>query len=145
MDRIGNHIALISHVQTNKVHLLNLLNQFAMDLDSSSVFNQVLNGSFDVKLEFPKDSLIFKTVNMTNADLVVYDLARNDTIVSNSLEVKFNQVYYNLQSDPNPMATLTTDAEISGLGLRSNGFNFENFKFNISVNDGLIQNCAGIG
>ena len=93
---------------------------------------------------FPKTRLYLKH-KMTNADLVVYDLARDDTIFSNSMDVKFNQVYYSLQTSPNPMATLTTDAEIIGAGLRSNGFNIENFKFNISVNDGIIQNCAGIG
>ncbi len=130
---------LISDTKAKNIHMLYLLNQFEMDLDSTSFFNSILNGSFDVKLEFPKDSLIFKTLRMADADLLIYYLAENDTVISRSLTINLNNVYWDSDIDSNPMATLTTSGIIDAERFRTNSFDVDNLKFDVSVNNGLYK------
>jgi AsmA protein len=130
---------LISDTKAKNIHMLDLLNQFEMDLDSTSFFNSILNGNFDAKLEFPKDSIIFKTLRMADADLTIYDLAEDDTVISKSLTINLNNVYYDLDRDSNPMATLTTSGMFNAERFRTNQFDVDNIKLDVSAKSGLYE------
>lgn len=131
--------SLISDVKADKIDLLNLLNQFDMDLDSTSIFNLIINGDFNFKLEFPKDSLIFKTLRLADADLLVFDRSRDDTIITKSFTLDFNDIYYNLDIDSNPMSTLTTHGFYEASRLRTNSFDINNMMHKATVNNGLYK------
>ena len=130
---------LESGAKLDNLDLLDLLNQFELDLDSTSFFNKIINGSLDFRLEFPKDSLDFKLVRMKDADLTIYDLAKDDTLVAESLSVYFSDVFYNLNVDSNPMATLTTSGNIEGNRLKASSMDIANFKYDIKVKKGLYK------
>lgn len=129
--------SLSSDVKAEKIDLLNLLNQFELDLDSTSIFNLIINGDFNFKLEFPKDSLIFKTLRIADADLLIYDRSRDDTIITKSFTLDFNDIYYNLDIDSNPMSTLTTYGFYEANRLRTNSFDIKDLDHKATVNNGL--------
>jgi hypothetical protein len=131
--------SLISNIKAKDIQLLDILNQFEMDLDSTSFFNFIVNGYFDVKLEFPKDSIIFKTLRMADADLTIYNIAEDDTVITRSLTINLNDVYYDLDIDSNPMATLTTSGNIDGVRFQTNKFDVDSIKFFVSVKNGLYE------
>lgn len=131
--------SLISDVKADNIDLLDLLNQFEMELDSASFFNSIINGSFNFKLEFPKDSLIFKTLRMADADLLIYDLAGNDTVITKSYTIDFKDIYYNLDVDSNPMSTLTTSGFYEAGRFRTNSFDVKDMRHEVSVTKGLYE------
>jgi len=131
--------SLISNIKAKDIQLLDILNQFEMDLDSTSFFNFIINGSFDATLEFPKDSIIFKTLRMADADLTIYNLAEDDTIITRSLTINLNDVYYDLDIDSNPMATLSTSGIIDGVSFQTNKFNLDSMDIFVSVKNGLYE------
>ena len=130
---------LLSDTKSDNIDMLDLLNQFNMDLDSTSFFNVIIDGSFSFKLEFPKDSLIFKTLKLANADLLIYDRAEDDTIITKSLTTEFKDVYYNLDVDPNPMATLTTHGFYQFNKLKNVTFEVEDVHHEVTVKNGLYE------
>jgi len=129
----------MSNTMLKDIQMLDLFKQFNMDLDSTSFFNLIVNGAFNVKLEFPKDSLIFKTLSLANADLIIYELVEKDTIISKSLTIQLNDVYYDLRIDANPLATLTTSGIIDITGFRTNRFDVENIKLDVSAKNGCYE------
>jgi AsmA protein len=131
--------SLTSDTEADDIHMLDLLNQFEMDLDSTSLFNIVLNGPFDVTLQFPKDSTIFRTLRMADADLTIYDLAEDDTLVAQGLTIDLHDLYYDLEIAPNPLATLTTVGSIASERFRAKGLNVSDVRFDVSVDNGLYE------
>lgn len=131
--------SLSSDVKADKIDLLNLLNQFELDLDSTSIFNLIINGTFNFKLEFPKDSLIFKTLRLADADLLIFDRSRDDTIITKSFTLDFNDIYYNLDIDSNPMSTLTTYGFYEASRFRTNSFDIKDLDHKATVNSGLYK------
>ena len=131
--------SLISNIKAKDIQMLDLLNQFEMDLDSTSFFNFIINGSFNAKLEFPKDSIIFKTLRMADDDLTIYNIAGDDTVITRSLTINLNDVYYDLDIDANPMATLTTSGKIDGVRFQTNNFNLDSMNIFVSVKNGLYE------
>ena len=59
-----------------------------------------LSGSFFVELQFPLDSTVLKFINLKDADLV-YE-SSSDTIKTKSLNISFNNVYFNNLINSNP-------------------------------------------
>ncbi|VAX27454.1 Alanyl-tRNA synthetase [hydrothermal vent metagenome] len=131
--------SLISDAKMENLDMLDLLNQFEMELDSASFFNSIFNGSFNFRLEFPKDSLIFKTLKMADADLLIYDLAGDDTVITKSLTIDFKDIYYDLNVDSNPMATLTTSGFYEAGRFRTNSFDIRDMRHDVSVESGLYE------
>jgi len=131
--------SLIGNSEVEDIYILDLLNQFELELDSNSVFNSIINGSFDAKLEFPKDSIVFKTLRMANADLEIFNLSGHDTILSKSLMINLNDVYYDLDIDSNPMASLTADGLIGGERIYTSKFDVDSINLNFSVRNGLYK------
>jgi len=131
--------ALSGFAKSKDLELLNLLNQFEMEQDTSSVFNWIVNGDFNYKIEFPKDSLDFKTLQISDANLLLYQYSQNDTIILNSLTVGLSDIYYDLNVDSNPLATLSTNGIILSENLKTSHFNFKNVNFDLKVTNGLYE------
>ena len=131
--------SLICKTQSKNIDMMNLLNEYKIGLDSTSFFNFILNGSFDTKIEFPKDSIKFKTLELADSDFTVYHLALDDTIISESLTIKLKDVSYDLEHNSNPMATLTTAGSIYAGRIRTKVFDESDLKFDVLINKGLYE------
>lgn len=131
--------SLISDAKVKSIDMLDLLNQFEMDLDTTSFFNSIISGSFDFKIEFPHDSLDFKILQMTNADLYIDNLSWKDTITTKSLTIELNDIYYDTKISSNPMVTLSTAGFIEGKSITTSNFNVENMRQDISATKGTYE------
>ena len=132
-------LILKSKVKSTTIDMLDLLNQFNFDLDSTSFFNAVIDGDFDFRIEFPHDSLDFKIIELTNADLEIDYLAKKDTIITKSLNIELNDIYYDTKINSNPMATLSTFGFIQGERFKTRSFDVEDFRQDISSNNGRYE------
>jgi len=128
-----------SDIKTKDINMLDMLNQFELELDTISFFNTLLNGSLFLEMEFPKDSLIFKSFRISDANLELYHLIKKDTIKTKSLKVDLNNIYYNLDIDSNPMATLSTTGNIIAKQLSAQEFKVDNMIYEISVDRGQYK------
>lgn len=131
--------SLISDAKVKSIDMLDLLNQFEMDLDTTSFFNSIISGSFDFKIEFPHDSLDFKILQMTNANLYIDNLSWKDTITTKSLTIELNDIYYDTKISSNPMVTLSTAGFIEGKSITTSNFNVENMRQDISATKGTYE------
>jgi hypothetical protein len=99
-----------------------------------------LSGSFFVELQFPLDSTVLKFIKLKDADLV-YE-SNSDTIKTKSLNISFNNVYFNNLINSNPLATLTTTGKISLQEFESNFIVLSNAGdagIDISIRNGEYQ------
>jgi len=131
--------SLICKTHYKNIDMMNLLNQNKMELDSSSIFNFILNGSIDTKIEFPEDSIKFKTLKMADGDFTIYHRALDDTIISEALTINLKDVHFDLEHNINPMATLTAAGSIDAGRIRTKAFDESDLKFDILVNKGLYE------
>lgn len=97
-----------SNAFLNDFYLLDFLQQFEMNLDTSSIFNAELNGSFFTEVEFSKDSTMFDSFNFAKGNLAYSKTDRSDTITFKELELNLKDVNFDLEKNSNPLATLTT-------------------------------------
>jgi hypothetical protein len=119
--------------------MLDLLNQFEMELDSTSVFNMVVDGAFHAQLEFPKGPGLFERFRLAEADLTIHDRAEEDTVISQSLFVDVRDVDFDLDIHPNPMATLTTRGVIGAERFKTADVDVSDLRFDVSIQEGLYE------
>jgi AsmA protein len=131
--------SLLIQTRVKNLNMLDLLNQLEVNQDSTSFLNFIFSGSFKMNFEIPKDSLLFKTLKLADADLTVYHLAYNDTVLIKSLTIDLKDIYYNPELNSNPLATLTTSGSIYVAQIKNKSFDEKNVKFTITTNEGMYN------
>jgi AsmA protein len=131
--------SLVSATTARDIDMLDLLNQFEMELDSTSVFNMVVDGAFHAQLEFPKGPGLFERFRLAEADLTIHDRAEEDTVISQSLFVDVRDVDFDLDIHPNPMATLTTRGVIGAERFKTADVDVSDLRFDVSIQEGLYE------
>jgi AsmA protein len=98
------------------------------------LLNGSLNGSLFAELQFATDTMAMKLVNIKRGNLNYY--FGEDTIETKSLEFFADDVYYNSDKNPNPLATLTTDLLIKSKELYTDYFKVDDIHYNINADNG---------
>lgn len=98
------------------------------------IFDGSLNGSMFVELQFPEDSSQIKLININKADLNYF--FADDTISTKDLKIKAEDIYFDLEKNGNPLATLTTDIVFEANEFLTNNFRLGNIRYDINCNEG---------
>ncbi len=123
----------------NDFYLLDFLQQFEMDLDTSSVFNGNLDGSFFTEVEFSKDSIMFDNFNFSKGNLAYNKTNRSDTITFKELELNLKEVNYDLEKNSNPLATLTTSGFIKADKFTTTDTKMQYIFADLSISNGAYR------
>jgi AsmA protein len=97
-------------------------------------FDGSLNGSMFLELQFPEDTTEIKLLNINNADLNYY--FADDTIETKALKLKTKDVYFNLNKNDNPLATLTADVVLKTKTFNSNHLKVKDLNYDIRCKNG---------
>jgi AsmA protein len=130
---------LKTNLITKNLNLRDYLMQFEMDVDTSSLFNAVLNSSMYAEIQFPREDFVFETFTLKNCDINYIIQPDQDTVSIESMTMDFSNVVYDLNQNPNPLATLSTTGKIDFGKISSSEFVLENPAYDISVINGKYK------
>lgn len=120
----------------DNLDLLNFFTQFAMELDSSSMFNAVVNSSMHAEVQFSREDIEFDTFTIRDCDFDYIMQIDPDTITAKSLTLDFKNINYDLDLNSNPLATFTGKGKLTAAKILMPGLLLENTAHDITVTDG---------
>ena len=100
-----------------------------------------LSGSFFTEFQFPLDSTFLKFINLKNGKMVYH--SAKDTIELRSVSFNFSDIYFNKNSNVNPLATLSTKGNLKANKILTKYFILDNAKLDISVSNGEYEIGSG--
>jgi hypothetical protein len=100
------------------------------------VLNGLLAGSFLLDLHFPHDSIqTLKKIDLREADLLFIN--SKDTIQTKSLKILAEDIYIDMEKDPNPFASMTADLLLGSKQSSFRSYTWQGYDFNVEVRDGI--------
>lgn len=127
---------LKTNLEIKNLDLRDHLMQFEMDVDTASFLDAELSCSMYTEIQFSREDEVFETFTINNLNFEYILQPDQDTVSLEKFKMNFRDIDYNLDIDPNPLASLTAAGKIEIGKVSSSEFLIDEPAYDISIING---------